>query len=114
MIQEKNELRYIQRWDPELNSGPTRGWQVKLWWNKRLFSGSFTDAQYGGKQRALEAAKRYRDALEAEYGRMNERLIAETARRVSNSGILGIRRVTSKASSLFHVGKLNVSCPAMR
>lgn len=88
------ELRNIKRME-YLYEGkvPSFGWWVRFKRKDKKISQSFSDSKFGSKEKALAAAKVFRDAIEAELE------IGKIARGVggeqSKSGILGVGRVKS-------------------
>ncbi len=72
------------------------GWYVRVTWNKETDSKFFSDKQHDGKANALKAAVKYRDEKEAQLGKpRSEGLVLGKVRR-SNTGVRGVRRLTSK------------------
>lgn len=72
------------------------GWYVRVTWNKQTDSKFFSDKYYDGKANALKAAVKYRDEVEAHLGKpRSEGLVLANVRR-SNTGVRGVRRLTSK------------------
>lgn len=72
------------------------GWYVRVTWNKETDSKFFSDKQYDGKAKALKAAVKYRNEVEAQLGKpRSEGLVLGKVRR-SNTGVRGVRRLTSK------------------
>lgn len=84
-------LHHITRIDITPNESsprrhPTHGWQVRVRRDGERLSKFFADARHGGRDGALEAAKRYRDELLAELPPP-----AQTPRRAwSNTGVIGL------------------------
>jgi len=72
------------------------GWYVRVTWNKATDSKFFSDKLHDGKVKALKAAVKYRDEVEAKLGKpRSEGLVLGNVRR-SNTGVRGVRRLTSK------------------
>jgi hypothetical protein len=53
----------------------------------------FSDADYGGKRKALLAAQKHRDALEQKMRGYTARQLSQKERSNNTSGIVGVRRV---------------------
>ncbi|HUI91542.1 MAG TPA: AP2/ERF family transcription factor [Chitinivibrionales bacterium] len=64
------ELRNISRIDRKLvgRSKADHAWQVRFKRKNKPMSNWFEDRKYGDKEKALEAAKIYRDAMEIQFG----------------------------------------------
>ena len=96
-ITKPDEQRNIQRMDypPSGHRGSTKGWWVRVMRSNETFSRFFNDNKYGGKDKALEKAKQYRDKIEEE----NEGLLGlgyhpfKTPR--NKSGVVGVYKVES-------------------
>jgi hypothetical protein len=74
-------------------SNRTFAWLVQVQRNKRVATKMFTDAVYGGKNNALQAAITYRDQLIAEVSPLEYQLWKRTIlRRNNTSGIPGVSR----------------------
>lgn len=72
------------------------GWYVRVTWNKDTISKFFSDKHYDGKAKALKEAIKFRNETEAQLGKpRSEGLVLGTVRR-SNTGVRGVRRLTSK------------------
>lgn len=88
-----DEMRNIIRMDyPRRGAhGQSRAWWVRVKRGKKLHSRYFSDNKYGGEEKALIAAKDYRDELENQLGFARSGF--ESYRRISNkSGIAGIHK----------------------
>lgn len=74
-----------------------RAWLVQIQRHGRITTGHFRDTLYGGKQMALKAAIRFRDAL---LGDVEEQRYwvarRDRARRDNTSGIIGVGRYISR------------------
>ena len=70
----------------------TYAWRVSLRRQNRLFVKNFTDKQHGGKQRALAAAKAYRDEFVKKHPPTTRQQFCATLRRHNTSGIPGVYR----------------------
>ena len=53
-----------------IDSGSTHGWFVRGYKNGKTFSKLFSDLKSGGKRKALQLARRYRDQLLKKLGKM--------------------------------------------
>ncbi|HXG90798.1 MAG TPA: AP2 domain-containing protein [Blastocatellia bacterium] len=72
----------------------THGWYVRVRFNGTQRVKFFSDNQYGGKEKALEEAIRFRNRAEQEMGKpRTDRLVIASNPR-NRSGIMGIRRKT--------------------
>ncbi|MBM4148325.1 MAG: hypothetical protein FJ224_04710 [Lentisphaerae bacterium] len=94
----KNPLRNITRVDyerPERSGGGTHGYYVRFHVRGKRVHECFTDAEYGGKDEALAAAKAFRDAYETQFQpQLGKRYRLRPDCR-NTSGILGVRKVTT-------------------
>jgi hypothetical protein len=71
------------------------GWYVRVTWNKDTVSKFFSDKQHDGKRKALQAAVKFRNETETQLGKpRSEGLVLGSVRR-SNTGVRGVRRLTS-------------------
>jgi hypothetical protein len=87
----ENLLHHILRLDIEAKR--VHGWQVMAVRNKINKSKRFSDAEYGGRDEALQAAIRYRDELLAKTDHLAHQLwIRSAVRRNNKSGIPGVGR----------------------
>jgi len=68
----------------------THAWRVTIQRHGKIFVGHFSDGVYGGKQKALAAAKRYRDELLAKYPPLSRREYCAILRRNNRSGLAGV------------------------
>ena len=78
-----------------IDSDSTHGWQVRVYRHGKTYSRLFSDRKYGGKEKAFDAAKAYRQELEAEVAAMPEgaprrRLIRRNKN--NSTGVVGISR----------------------
>lgn len=71
-------------------------WYVRVNWKKQYYARQFSDKQYDGKARALEAAVEYRNQIEREIGKPRSERLVLGAPRLSNTGQRGIRRIKVK------------------
>ena len=87
-----NRNKHIVRHDASNNS-VTHGWHVKLRRRGRAHRKFFSDARFGGKRKALRAAREHRDELVA---RLPTETTADRRDRMTDrntSGVVGVRRV---------------------
>ena len=70
----------------------THAWRVSLRRQNRMFVKNFTDKKHGGKNKALKAAKEYRDQVIAENPPTTRKQFCSTLRRHNTSGIPGVYR----------------------
>jgi hypothetical protein len=68
----------------------THAWRVTIQRQGKIFVGHFSDGVYGGKQKALAAAKRYRDELLSKYPPLSRREYCSILRRNNRSGLAGV------------------------
>ncbi len=75
-------------------SGGTIGWWVRVMRRNKMHSKLFSDGKYGGKEKALEKAKEYRDKIMEEYdGLLGKGYFAFKSQR-NTSGIVGVHRAS--------------------
>ncbi|MGJ3242302.1 MAG: AP2 domain-containing protein [Opitutales bacterium] len=82
-----------------IDSGSTHGWFVRGYRNGRTYSRLFSDRKCGGKGKALNMAREYRDELAAELEKIPQkprgrRLVYRDSR--NSSGVLGVCRTAKK------------------
>lgn len=84
-------LRNIIRIDHEASR--TYAWRVTLQRRNKIVIKPFSDAIYGGKRKALKAAREYRDALLLQHSVFDHQIWVRTRLRKNNtSGIPGVAR----------------------
>jgi len=81
----------ISRIDHEASR--THSWHVTVQRQKRIFTRHFSDHVHGGKQKALQAAKAYRDHLIARYPRLTRPEHCSIRKKNNRSGVSGVVRV---------------------
>jgi len=85
-----------------IDSGTTKGWFVRGYRNGKTYAQLFSDRKLGGKDKALERARKYRDKLHQKLADMKrlvrKRRVAFRDRR-NKSGVLGVCRTTKKGVS---------------
>jgi len=85
-----------------IDSGSTHGWQVRGHKNGKTYSKLFSDLKCGGKRKAQQAARDFRDELYEKLAQIptnpRGRIIVYHAAR-SNTGVLGVSRTTQKSPS---------------
>ncbi len=74
----------------------THGFFVRLTRKGKIHSAFFADQSWGGKSKALGAARRHYQKLLRKHGRISRRAWAEMKRRDSGSGIVGVRKAVVK------------------
>ena len=85
-----------------IDSGSTHGWFVRGYRNNRTYSKLFSDKKCGGKRKALEMAKGYRDQLGKDLERIPK---APRARRIAirdsrnKTGVLGVCRISKPSAN---------------
>lgn len=91
-----SELKNIFRIEIEntQNKSGTHGWQVRFLRsnNKNHISQLFSDNSYGGKQKALEAAATFRNAIEIEIEPISKEKQKKRKSLRNKSGIVGVNR----------------------
>ncbi len=85
-----NANRNILRIDRETHAG---GYLVRVTRKGKMTSEYFTDEDYGGKRKALLAAKEYRDELEDTLKGYTAQQLARKVRSNNTSGLTGVRFV---------------------
>lgn len=78
----------ISRIDDTLRN--SHAWRVSLTRRGQKLVKNFTDKKYGGKGKALNAAKAYRDELLIKYPPLSRKEFANAKRRHNTSGITGV------------------------
>lgn len=74
-----------------IDTGSTHGFEVRFMRRGYVFEKLFSDAVYGGKRKALAAAREYRDELEAEYPHYSRKEVARIKSERNTSGVVGVR-----------------------
>lgn len=83
-----------------IDSGSTHGWFVRGYRNGKTYSKLFSDKKQGGKNKALKAAREYRDSLFEEIQSIpkkprGRRLVLKDSR--NTTGVLGVCRTVKKS-----------------
>jgi AP2 domain len=68
----------------------THAWRVTIQRQGKIHVGHFSDGVYGGKQKALAAARRFRDQLVAKHPPLSRREYCSILRRNNRSGLAGV------------------------
>ena len=84
-----NSNRNIIRLDRQT----TGGYLVRVTRKGKMRSGYFEDKEYGGKRKALLAAREYRDELESKHKSLTSKQLAKRVRSNNTSGEPGVRYV---------------------
>ena len=101
MSQKSNKhynLRMISRIDikgRKSNYKGTHGWQVRFQSPSKKsldINRFFNDTKYGGREKSLEAAKNFRDAMEIEYVKDNPENLNYMKKSRNKSGIVGVHK----------------------
>jgi hypothetical protein len=74
----------------------THAWRVSLRRKGKALVKNFPDKKWGGKRKALQLAKQYRDELLVKYPPISRIEFASTRRRNNTSGVTGVCLVTCK------------------
>ena len=83
-----------------IDSGSTHGWFVRGYRNGKTYSKLFSDLKCGGKRKAQNAARQYRDELYAELADIpqkprSRRIVYRDSR--NTTGVLGVCRTSKKS-----------------
>ena len=78
----------ITRMDHERSR--THAWRVTIQRRGKIHVGHFSDGVYGGRQKALAAAKKYRDKLVAKNPPLSRRQYCSILRKNNRSGLAGV------------------------
>ena len=70
----------------------THGFFVRLARKGKIHNAFFADKSYGGKRKALEAARKHYQELLRKHGKISRRDWAQMERCVTSSGIVGVRK----------------------
>ena len=73
-----------------IDSGSTHGYQVRFMRRGYSFDQLFSDSIFGGKRKALHAAREFRDELEAEYPHYSRKEVAKIKSARHSSGTVGV------------------------
>ena len=68
----------------------SHAWRVSLRRQRRVHVRNFSDKSYGGKAKALAAAKQYRDRFLKRYSPLSRQEFSNAKRRNNRSGITGV------------------------
>ncbi len=89
----KNPRRNITRINMFSAAGVGHGgWEVRIQRRGRKHEKFFADRQYGGRRAALQAAKLFRDELEASLRPYSVKELAKKPSARNKSGVVGVRR----------------------
>ena len=97
MVRAQSGYKGISRIEQEARN--TYGWYVRVSFNNQKRVKFFSDAAYGGKEKALERAVEYRNKAEKELGkpRTDRLVIARNPR--NTSGVMGVQKKTKEVVS---------------
>ena len=73
----------------EIASG---GWEVRFHRRGKKVEKFFADNKFGGRAKALNAAKNYRDEIEAKLPKFNVHELSKKPSKRNQSGVVGVRR----------------------
>ena len=73
----------------------THAWRVSLRRRGKALVRNFPDKKHGGKRKALQLAKQYRDQLVAKYPPLTRKEHATALRKNNKSGVTGVCRFAS-------------------
>ncbi len=85
---ERRALYGIIRVDHERSR--THAWRVTIQRQGKIYVGHFSDGVYGGKHKALRAAKQYRAEVLAKHPPLSRRAYCSILRRNNRSGLAGV------------------------
>ncbi len=74
-------------------------WFVTVQRRGRIYRRHFADGVYGGKRKALDAAKVYRDALLARLRPLTKAECCRIQKRNNRSGVLGVTRIDAMVTT---------------
>jgi len=77
----------------------THSWLVTIQRRGRIYHRHFTDSVYGGKSKALDSAKVYRDALIARLRPLTRPERCRIRKKNNRSGISGVTRIDAKETN---------------
>lgn len=75
--------------DGEVASG---GWEVRFHRRGKKVEKFFADNKFGGRAKALSAAKKYRDEIEAKLPKYSVHELSKNPSKRNQSGVVGVRR----------------------
>lgn len=73
------------------------GFYVRITHRGKGFQKYFPDKSLGGKNKALKAAREYRDSILAKLPKYKQAAAAKKKRRIKQSGVVGVTHVVSKS-----------------
>lgn len=85
-----------------IDSNSTHGWFVRGYKNKKTFSKLFSDKKHGGKLKALQAARKFRDTLNKKLSKIPQaprprRIVFSDTR--NKTGIIGVSYTKKRTSA---------------
>ena len=85
-----------------IDSGSTHGWFVRGYRNGKTYSRLFSDLKSGGKRKAQQMAREYRDELYAKLAKIppkprGRRIVYRDSR--NTTGVLGVCRTSKRSTS---------------
>ncbi len=83
-------MHSISRVDHEASR--THSWLVRIQRRNRMHCRHFSDAAHGGKRRALQAAKAYRDDLIQRHSPLSRAEFCTIRKKTNRSGVSGVTR----------------------
>ncbi|MCA9033798.1 MAG: AP2 domain-containing protein [Planctomycetaceae bacterium] len=87
----ENKNKNITRIDIETAGVGTHGYEVRVMRRGKAFHKFFNDRKFGGKRKALAAAREYRDELVARLPVQSRKALAKVKSSRNTSGIVGVR-----------------------
>jgi hypothetical protein len=93
----KNQFKHIYRIDHAKSH--THSWFVTVQRRGRIYHRHFTDSLYGGKQKALIAAKTYRNGLVASLVPLSRPERCRIRKKNNRSGVSGVTRIDTREKS---------------
>lgn len=90
-LKPRRMAKHIYRIDHDISH--THSWYVTIQRRGRICHRHFTDSVYGGKRKALDAAKAYRDSLIAKLQPLTRQEVCRIKKKNNHSGVSGVTRI---------------------
>lgn len=88
---ENHQHKGISRIDQP--SKRTHGWYVRVIYNGLYYSKFFSDSKYGGAEKSLKEAIKFRNIAEKNLGKPRTDRVVVTANSKNRTGVVGVRRI---------------------
>lgn len=82
-----------------IDTGATHGYQVRMRRRKKNFDKFFGDNKFGGKRKALDAAREFRNEIDQQYREYTRKERTRMKEPPPSSGITGVRLETKTVES---------------